>query len=80
MLGGYMSPVNDAYRKPDLAPATHRSAAARLVSLCFLRLDHCWPAAPSSILVPGGLAMTFAMSETGVIAWLPDPVLPPQRR
>jgi hypothetical protein len=45
VLGGYMSPVNDAYGKPDLAPATHRSAAARLVSLRFLRLDHQRPAA-----------------------------------
>ena len=25
VLGGYLSPVNDAYGKPDLAPATHRS-------------------------------------------------------
>lgn len=24
VLGGYLSPVNDAYGKPDLAPATHR--------------------------------------------------------
>ena len=39
MLGGYMSPVNDAYGKPDLAPATHRLQAAWLVSLWFLQFD-----------------------------------------
>lgn len=27
MLGGYLSPVNDAYGKPDLAPASHRCLA-----------------------------------------------------
>jgi len=27
VLGGYLSPVNDAYGKPDLAPASHRCLA-----------------------------------------------------
>ena len=40
VLGGYMSPVNDAYGKPDLAPATHRSAAAELDFRSFRWLDH----------------------------------------
>ena len=30
MVGGYMSPVNDAYAKPGLAPAEHRLRMAEL--------------------------------------------------
>lgn len=29
MGGGYMSPVNDAYRKPGLVPAAHRVAMCK---------------------------------------------------
>ncbi len=29
VLGGYLSPVNDAYSKPGLAPAVHRVAMCR---------------------------------------------------
>lgn len=32
MLGGYMSPVNDAYAKPGLAPARHRLHMADLAA------------------------------------------------
>ena len=31
MLGGYMSPVGDAYSKPDLASAHHRCAPGTLI-------------------------------------------------
>jgi hypothetical protein len=34
ILGGYFSPVSDAYNKPGLAPADHR------VRMCELALDH----------------------------------------
>ena len=32
MLGGYMSPVNDAYHKTGLAPARHRVEMCRLAA------------------------------------------------
>ena len=32
VLGGYMSPVNDAYAKPGLAPAKHRLRMAELAA------------------------------------------------
>lgn len=30
--GGYMSPVNDGYKKPGLAPGPHRLAMCRLAA------------------------------------------------
>ena len=32
VLGGYLSPVNDAYRKPGLLPAKHRIAMCQLAA------------------------------------------------
>ena len=32
VLGGYMSPVNDAYHKPSLLPAQHRIAMCQLAA------------------------------------------------
>lgn len=37
VIGGFVSPVNDAYKKPDLIPASHR------IEMCKLALlDHDW--------------------------------------
>ncbi|TVU11669.1 hypothetical protein EJB05_45269, partial [Eragrostis curvula] len=41
VLGGYMSPVNDAYKKKDLLPATHRIRLCELacISSSFVMVD-----------------------------------------
>ncbi|KAK3159444.1 hypothetical protein QOZ80_2AG0150160 [Eleusine coracana subsp. coracana] len=41
VLGGYMSPVNDAYKKKDLLPATHRIRFCELacISSSFVMVD-----------------------------------------
>ncbi|XP_020115227.1 nicotinamide/nicotinic acid mononucleotide adenylyltransferase isoform X2 [Ananas comosus] len=49
VLGGYMSPVNDAYKKKDLLPATHRVRLCELAcrSSSFVMVDP-WEAKQSS--------------------------------